>query len=140
MRPEAYSNCRFYVDIGEETVAVFTEVSGIQVEIATIDVEEGGRNDHVHRLPGRARVGNVQLKRGMTTTHWLYKWCMDVARGKIMRRNVTITMFDTRGQELVRWSFLNAYPVKWIAPALNGAHGAAAVETLELAHEGLAHD
>jgi phage tail-like protein len=54
----AHSACRFYVKIEGITQAVFTEVSGLSLEVATEDVEEGGRNDFVHRVPGRCTEAN----------------------------------------------------------------------------------
>ena len=58
--------------------------------------------------------------------------------GKFTRRHVTVVMYDAAGTELMRWNFVNAYPVKWIGPQLLATDTAAAVETLELAHEGVA--
>jgi phage tail-like protein len=57
--------------------------------------------------------------------------------GNIDRRHVTVRMFDTAGKELSKWSYVNAYPVRWIGPSLNSSSNAVAIETLELAHEGL---
>jgi phage tail-like protein len=48
-----------------------------------------------------------------------------------------VAIFDLTGTELMRWNFDNAYPVKWSGPALNATGDAVAVETLELAHEGM---
>lgn len=134
---EAYGNCRFYVEISGVTQAVFTELSGLQVETQVEEHAEGGNNGFVHKLPGRTRVSNITLKRGMTPTNDLFKWYLDIAQGKIVRKNISIRMFDTRGKQLVRWDFQNAYPVKWAGPQFAADGRNVAVETLELAHEGL---
>ena len=42
-------SCRFYVAFGGGPEAVFTEVSGLAMELAVEDVEEGGNNHFVHR-------------------------------------------------------------------------------------------
>ena len=42
-----------------------------------------------------------------------------------------------RGQEVKRWNFYNAWPSKWDGPDLNAEGNDIAIETLELAHEGL---
>src|SRR5437016_8239237 len=67
----AHAACRFYVEVGtkgsgREIQALFTEVSGLQVEMQVMDYEEGGVNNYIRRLPGRLKVGNVTLKRGLT--------------------------------------------------------------------------
>ena len=49
---EAYPSCRFYVMIDDKAQGVFTEVSGLQVEVDVMEYQEGGNNSFVHRLPG----------------------------------------------------------------------------------------
>jgi phage tail-like protein len=134
---EAYANCRFYVQIDKVSQAVFTEVSGLQVEMDVYEHEEGGNNGFVHHLPGRSKVGRLTLKRGMTKSNELFQWCLAVARGTIERRNLSVILYDTQGKELLRWDFVNAYPVKWSGPQFAADGSSAAVETLEIAHEGL---
>jgi phage tail-like protein len=134
---EAVPSCRFYVQIGGQTTAVFTEVSGLQAEMETLDVFEGGENGFVHRLPGRIKVGNLSLKRGMTTSNDFYKWFADVASGYVERRNVSLIVFDVRGEKLATWNFDKAYPVKWSGPQLQAAANGAAIETLELAYDAM---
>src|SRR5689334_18424568 len=110
----AHAACRFYVQVGEQSgalQAVFTEVSGLSVEMQTMDYEEGGTNNFVHRLPGRLKVGNVTLKHGMTKTNAFLKWCMKSQIGTLQRQNVTVVMYDSVGQPVVRWHFNKAYPV-----------------------------
>ncbi len=134
---EAYPNCRFYVELGGIKEAVFTEVSGLQIETAFFDYEEGGNNSFVHRLPGRVKASNLTLKRGMTLSNDFFKWQADVARGKIERRNVSVILYDVQGKKLILWEFLRAYPVKWVGPQFNAGTGAMAIETMELAHDGI---
>lgn len=134
---ETYANCRFYVQIDQVPQAVFTEVSGLQIEMDVYEHEEGGNNGFVHNLPGRSKVGKLTLKRGMTPTNELFKWCLEVARGTINRRNLSVILYDTQGKEVLRWDFEKAYPVKWSGPQFAADGAAAAVETLEIAHEGL---
>ncbi|HEU4325255.1 MAG TPA: phage tail protein [Roseiflexaceae bacterium] len=134
---EAYSNCRFYVMIDGMTQAVFTELSGLQLEMEVTEYAEGGNNNFVHRLPGRIKVSNVTLKRGMTATNEFFQWYVAAMSGKVKRRNISVVMYDTAGKELLRWNFIRAYPVKWIGPQMSAGGNALAVETLELAHDGL---
>jgi phage tail-like protein len=137
MAEESYANCRFYVEIDGIKTAVFTEVSGLQVETTVMEYEEGGHNDFVHRLPGRTKVSNLTLKRGMTKSNEFHKWCLQVMQGTITRRNISVIMYDAKGRELMRWNFIKAYPVKWVGPQFQSTGNAAAIETLELAHRGL---
>ena len=132
----AHSACRFYVNIEGITQAVFSEVSGLSLEVATEDVEEGGRNDFVHRMPGRCKVGNLVLKRGMTKSNDFLKWHLDVAQGNIKPRTLSLIVYHVDGSESIRWNFINAFPVKWTGPQFKADDTGAAIESLELAHEG----
>ena len=127
-------------DAGKALQAVFTEVSGLQVEMQVTDYEEGGTNNFVHRLPGRLKVGNITLKHGMTLSNTFLKWCMKTNIGSLQRQNVTVVLFDTVGDVVVRWHFNKAYPVKWTGPQFTADSTAIAIESIELTHEGLTVD
>jgi phage tail-like protein len=139
----AHAACRFYVQVGEKGAAmqaVFTEVSGLQVEMQVTEYEEGGTNDFVHRLPGRLKVGNVTLKHGMTVSNAFLKWCMKTGIGTLQRKNVTVVMYDVAGKTVVRWHFNKAYPVKWTGPQFTADSTAMAIESVEFTHDGLTVD
>ena len=134
---DAFPSCRFYVTIGSMPQAVFTEVQGLSVEIKTDDYEEGGANGFVHRLPGRVNVSNLILKRGLTKSNEFFKWLMDVSRGNIRKENITLELYDYLGNPVGSWNFFNAYPVKWSGPSFTAGSNSIAIESLELAHDGL---
>jgi phage tail-like protein len=140
---DIYANCRFYVEIDGLTTAVFTEMSGLQVETAVMEYEEGGNNGFVHRLPGRTKVGTITLKRGVTKQNEFFKWFDQIMYGNmygsnnVKGRHMSVVMYDTAGQEMTRWNFQNAYPVKWTGPQFAADGKIAAIESIELAHDGL---
>jgi phage tail-like protein len=137
MNTDVHTARRFYVEIEGHPQAVFTEVSGLQVEMQVMEYQEGGNNGFIHRLPGPTKIGNLVLKRGLTTSNDFFKWCMEVITRNVSRRHVSVLLYDTQGQEVVRWNFHNAYPVKWVGPQFTATSQATAIETLELAHDGL---
>lgn len=135
---ERYLASRFYVLIDGIAQAVFNEVSGLSIETEVMEYAEGGNNGFVHRLPGRTRVGNITLKRGITGSNDFYKWYVDVATGRnIKRKNISLVMYDSDSTEVMRWNFLAAYPVRWTGPQFDAASTSIAFETIELAHGGL---
>jgi phage tail-like protein len=128
---------RFLVEIDGLLVAGFSEVTGLGLELETVDYREGGVNEFVHRLPGPARSpANLTLRRGVTMIDFLWRWQEDAARGRIRRRNGAIIL---RGQnlEFVAWSFLDGYPARWTGPDLRAGDSVVALESLEIAHRGL---
>src|SRR5258708_5750358 len=132
---------RFYVRIpggvgkdGGAIEAVFTEVSGLQVEMQVTDYEEGGENTFVHRLPGRLKVSNITLKHGLVKSDLFLKWVMRAAHEKPMdRRNISVVLFDQAGGTVVCWNFSNAFPVKWVGPQVTAHSTTMAIESVELA-------
>jgi phage tail-like protein len=133
---EEIANCRFYVKIDGYAQAVFTEMSGLQVETTVTEYEEGGNNGFVHRLPGRSKVSNLTFKRGITKSNDFFKWYLKILHGTLERKQVDVVMFDAAGEPLAKWSFKDAYPVKWVGPQFAADGKTAAIETLELAHDG----
>jgi phage tail-like protein len=133
---EPRPGCRFYVRVDGAPQAVFTELSGLSLEMTVEDVEEGGENGHVHRLPGRCKVGNITLKRGLTKSNEFFNWSLEVAQGQIKRRHVTVILYNSDGTEEITWSFASAYPVKWTGPQFKSDDTTVAIETVELAHTG----
>jgi phage tail-like protein len=140
MPEDAYANCRFYVEIDGQSRAVFTEMTGLQVETDVTEYQEGGNNAFVHRLPGRTKVSTISLRRGITAGNEFFKWYQEILQGKINPKHMSVVVYDTKGQELMRWNFANVYPIRWTGPQLSADGQSAAVESLELAHDGLVPD
>lgn len=133
---QAQPACRFYITIDGLPRAVFAEASGLSVETSVEDIEEGGQNDMVHRLPARTKLGNLTLKRGLTNSNEFLRWILDGSQGRIARRNLSLILYRPDGSESLRWDYIKAYPVKWSGPSLKSDDNNTAIESLELAHEG----
>ena len=140
-RDNPYLNFNFTVDIGVGDELGFSEVEGLAGEIEVIEYREGAdKVNTARKLPGLAKYPNVMLKRGITGRTDLFEWWKSVRDGQVQRRNVTITLLDEQRQPVLRWLLRNAWPVKLEGPTLNATGNEVAIETLELAHEGLEID
>jgi phage tail-like protein len=137
-RDNPYLNFNFLVDIGVGDELGFSEVEGLSGEIEVIEYREGAdRVNTARKLPGVTKYPNVTLKRGITGRTDLFEWWKAVRDGQAQRRNVTITLLDEQRQAVLRWHLRDAFPVKIEGPTLNASGNEVAIETLELAHEGL---
>jgi phage tail-like protein len=137
-RDNPYLNFNFLVDIGLGDEMGFSEVETPSGEIEVIEYREGADTvNSARKLPGLAKYPNVTLKRGITGRTDLFEWWKSVRDGQVQRRNVTITLLDEQRQSVLRWHLRNAWPVKIEGPSLNATGNEVAIETLELAHEGL---
>ncbi|MBA2676260.1 phage tail protein [Ramlibacter sp.] len=139
-RKDPYVNFNFLVEIDGITRAAFHEAGGLDSSIDTIEHREGGENITMRKLPGQVKFSNISLKWGMSDDTDLYAWHKQWADGDpaASRRNGSIVLLDRQGQEKARWNFFNAWPAKWTGPSFNAEANDIAIESLELAHEGLA--
>lgn len=138
-RRDPYLSYNFAVEIEGLVVGGFSEVSGLQTEIEVQDYREGGVNQYVHRRAGPAKYpANLVLKKGVTDVRTMWNWYYSVAQGSVQRKNLSVLLLDSAGQEKLRWNFEQAYPVKWVGPDLKGTVSEVAVESVELAHCGFA--
>lgn len=123
--------------LGLTPVAGFSECSGLEGTLEVQDHPEGGRNGAVLRFPTRIKWSNLTLKRGMGRRMELWDWFHGFAAGGGVRRDGVITLQNERHEPHTVWGFRRGLPVKYAGPTLNAAQTAVAVETLEIAHEGL---
>ncbi len=137
-RTDPYLSFNFLVEIEGLVVGGFTEVTGLQVETEVEDYREGGQNDYIHKLPGPTRYpSNLVLKHGLTDAETLWEWHQQVTQGNIQRKNGSIVLLNSTGEETWRWNFVGAYPARWSGPDLRAGTAEVSVETLELVHHGL---
>lgn len=138
-RTEAHAAFRFAVQIEGITEAVFTECTLPTLEVEIHQQMEGGLNNAVHHLPGRVKAGKITLKRGISNSDKLLAWYMDIAQGKISssRRTVSVVMYDSLLEEVMRWNFEGAFPSRWTGPSFVSGNSALAIETLELSYQSM---
>jgi phage tail-like protein len=137
-RHDPYPSFNFAVEISGIFVAGFNDVSGLQAEIEVQEYREGGVNEYIHKRAGPARYpSNLILKRGTGDNTELWSWYCSVLQGTIQRKSLDVVLMDSAGTEKRRWTFKNAYPVKWAGPEFKAQGSEVAIESLELAHEGL---
>ncbi len=136
-RKDPYRNFRFKMEVDNITQAGFTEVSGYDATVEVVEYREGNEATTPRKLSGLTKYGNITLKWGVTDSMDLYKWLEDCTNGTIARKNVTITAIDETGADKAAWQIIQAWPTKYTAPSFNGSGKEVAIETVELAHEGM---
>lgn len=117
----------------------FTEVSGLDIEIQPIEYREG--NSPIYsttKMPGIPKYTNVTLKRGIVSgDNEFYEWLITARLNQVERRDVTISLLNDEHESVMRWKVRNAWVTKLEGPVLNATANEVAIETLELAHEGI---
>jgi phage tail-like protein len=131
-------NFIFSLEFGKDEVAQFRECSGLKSSTAIFELEEGGMNQAVHKLPGQSRWENIQLRYGVTSSTYLLEWRNKILQDSFAeRRNGSIVLRTLQGEEVRRYNFLLAWPVAWEGPSFDASAADLAVEMIELAHHGI---
>jgi len=134
--PDPVGELHFKLQIPSLTVGMFSECTGLVVEFELMEYREGGENGFVHKLRGAMKYPNLVLKRGVTHEDALLKWFFQTQQAS-KRPSVTVSLLGPGAQDVRRWVFAGAFPVKWQGPNLNASSNSVATETLEIAHSGL---
>jgi phage tail-like protein len=121
--------------------AMFKSVGGLKYETEVVDVKVGGRNNTTIKLPGATKWSNLVFKRGFTADVDLIAWREMWLKGpKRPRAGGTIVQLDNALKPVCSWKFEGGWPCKWEVSEYDASKNELAIETLEIAHEGLVFD
>lgn len=122
----------------ERAPGAFQSATGLSAELEVTAYAEGGRNDYVHQLPVRHSWGRIRLSRGIARDASLWAWYEAGLSGSLgARRDGAIIMQDPAGAPVMLWTFRAGLAARWAGPELNAEESRLAIESLEIAHEGL---
>lgn len=129
----------FSVDIGDQQDLPFQEVAGLDTEAQVIEYRAGNNPDFsTIKMPGMKKTSNVTLKKGVfVNDNKFWDWYSKIKMNTIERVTVTIKLLDEGGDPTMTWTLANAFPTKITGTDLKSDSNEVAVETLEIAHEGL---
>jgi len=120
--------------------AGFTEVTGLDMQIEAIEYREGSSPEYSKiKMPGMRKFSNITLKRGTVAGDSdFYKWVQNInLDAAVERRDLTISLLDETHAPVMSWKAKQAFPVKLAASDLKSDGNEVAIESIELAHEGL---
>lgn len=137
-RNDPLRSFNFLVNFGDETIAGFSEVTGLTVDGDATDYREGtDKVNSVRKLVGLRKYTNIQLKRGYTRNDKLWRWFADTANGKDNRRDGIITLLDEERRPVLRWRVKSAWVNKLETGGFKASASEVLIETVELVHEGV---
>jgi phage tail-like protein len=138
VRNDPFGAFSFVVEIPNIGRAGFMEVLGLEFEVGVIEYREGNDSvSTVRKLPGITKYSKITLKRGLTADHSLWDWARQTVQGNVQRVDIAIIMLNDQRQPVLRWIVRNAWVSKYQGPTLNAGGNEVAIESLEIAHEGL---
>jgi phage tail-like protein len=146
-RDVPYPNFNFTISfdpaLEDDPQGGFSDMSGLMTELTVSEYRNGNDpENHVRKIQGVHKIGDVTLKRGLIDSISMWKWMEDArVNGPDAKKTVTIKMRDETGQNDVQtWTLLRVLPLKWTGPTLAGKGGGdVAMEELVLSCEGLVY-
>jgi len=117
----------------------FSEVTGLTQENQAIEYRDGSFPEYSSiKMPGLRKFSNVTLKRGVIKAdNDFFKWLQTIKLNTVERRDLVISLLNEKHEPVMTWKIQNAFPVKLEGPQLKASANEVAIESIELAHEGL---
>jgi phage tail-like protein len=134
-------NFRYRLEIDGIVQAGFSEVAIGDASNDPIEYREGNELTTVRKLKGLNKYGNITLKWGLTDSIELSNWHRmvvdDATPLSAARKTVVIRIQDEAGADKAAYEVTRAWPTKYNPTDLNGKGNEVAIESLELANEGI---
>lgn len=115
----------------------FSECSGLEMSLKTEDYREGGNNGAVLHFPTRVEWGAITLKKGVGSGTALWDWHYGFVEGTGKRRDGVIVLLTDERLPNNLWYFRRGLPTKYSGPQMNATANGVAIESIEIAHEGI---
>jgi phage tail-like protein len=117
----------------------FSEVTGLTQENQAIEYRDGSFPEYSSiKMPGLRKFSNITLKRGVIQgDNELFAWLSTVQLNTVERRDLVVSLLNEEHAPVMTWKVQNAFPVKVEGPQLKANGNEVAIESIELAHEGL---
>jgi phage tail-like protein len=140
-RTTPYGAFNFVVNFdGGELFGGFSDVSGLGTELTIAEYRNGNeKENHVRKVAGVHKVGDVTLKRGIVSSITLFNWIKDArVKGPDAKKSVTIQLMDEAQKGVQTWVLRGVLPMKYTGPTLAAKGGGdVAMEELVLSSEAL---
>jgi len=137
-RNDPLASYNFKVELNGITRAGFKECAGLESTVNAGTYREGTDATLALRsIPGLQTFTTIVLKRGITNDRALWDWHKLALDGRADRQNISIILLDDTGKNKIWWNIKCAWPTKWSGPSMDATGDNIAIETLELAHEGI---
>jgi len=131
---------KFYFQVKwDDKELAFQEVSGLDSEAQVIEYRAGNSKEFTTiKMPGIKKYGNVTMKKGVYKgDKAFWDWLKEIKMNTIKRIPVTISLLDEEGSPAMTWKLANAWPTKITGTDFKSDGNEVAIESIEIAHEGL---
>lgn len=129
----------YRVEIGGVAIG-FSEVSGLSITRETVTYKEsptagGAPGPVVMNMPSQLQQPTLTMKKGLvktTSIGALFKWISSIQINQVEKKDIYIRLCDEKGDAVISWKVVNAFPKKLDAPSFSASSNDAAIESMEL--------
>jgi phage tail-like protein len=122
------------------TAVGFTEVTGLSIKRETTTYKEspttsGALGPVVMHMPSQLTHPTITLKKGVVrkgSVAVLYNWISSIQINQVDKRDIYVRLCDEKGDAVISWKVINAFPTKLDAPGFTATSNDVAIETMEL--------
>jgi phage tail-like protein len=138
----------FALEIDGAPIATLSGVSGLDVEIDVVTIQQNGAKGMMEMIKTRGQftkspdLSLTRMAPADVTNDGLWKWFVDIrekgfslADRTSNRKNGSVVLYDSVGTEVGRFNFYNAWPSKIATDALSTDSNDAMKETITLVTE-----
>ncbi|HEY0612390.1 MAG TPA: phage tail protein [Chitinophaga sp.] len=114
---------------------LFQSVSGLNNQMQTDTLREGGENRFEHVIPVRNKCTDLVLRRGLLSPQQsrITEWCQQAFNNFTFEPvDLLVTLLDEQHNPLMTWNVHRAWPKNWKIADLNADKGEVVIETFEL--------
>src|SRR5262245_58773860 len=118
---------RFHVSVQGVNLGGWARCQGLEVTFNSVSQPDGGNYQHQTILPGEIKYSKVALSRAIEKdqTEVVLGWLRERAATWVDANKsggggtATITLFNSRGDQVTKWMLRNVYPESWKGPDLD---------------------
>ncbi|HZF48947.1 MAG TPA: phage tail protein [Polyangiaceae bacterium] len=118
----------------------FSEVSGLSIKRETTTYKEsptggGAPGPVVLHMPAQLTNPTITMKKGLVrkgSVASLYSWINSTQINQIDKKDIYVRLCDEKGDAVISWKVVNAFPTKLDAPTFTATSNDVAIESMEL--------
>ncbi|MCU1495155.1 MAG: hypothetical protein JWO62_2919 [Acidimicrobiaceae bacterium] len=131
----------FGLEVDGIEIKEIQEVDGIKLEVDSIELKHNtATGQYINKmLPGRKKVGEIHLTRGVTSDKSWQTWIASVFEGNMpgARKGGQVNIYDYMGNPVQSFKFTNGWAKSIEYGSLKAGDASVLTEKLTIAHEGL---
>lgn len=134
----------YKVEINGKAVG-FSEVTGLNISHATTTYKEsptqgGAAGPRKMIMPAQLGEVKITLKKGVVrgdSITTLFQWINGIQINQVEKKDIHIRLCDEKGDAVISWKVINAFPTQLDAPSFNAGSNDAAIESMQLTGDGV---